>query len=48
MKILGINDSHDAGVTLINNNKIVASINEERLNRIKLCYGFPEKSIKEV
>tara|TARA_Y100000310_G_scaffold239808_1_gene243543 strand:- start:5943 stop:7640 length:1698 start_codon:yes stop_codon:yes gene_type:complete len=48
MKILGINDSHDAGVTLIDNNKIVTSINEERLNRIKLCYGFPEKSIKEI
>ncbi|MBI2663182.1 carbamoyltransferase [Candidatus Woesearchaeota archaeon] len=46
MRILGINDSHDAGVTLIDNDKVI-SINEERLNRMKLCYGFPGMSLNE-
>lgn len=48
MKILGICDNHDAGAALVIDNKIVAAVNEERLNRIKNYVGFPKKSIKEV
>src|SRR3989344_4709091 len=48
MIILGINDSHDSGAAIIKDGKIVAAINEERLNRIKLPWGFPTLSIKEV
>ena len=46
MKILGIIDTHDAGIALIEDGKIIFAINEERLNRIKLCTGFPKKSIE--
>ena len=43
--ILGISDSIDCGATLTEGNKILFSINEERINRKKFCHGFPEKSI---
>ena len=45
MYILGINAS-DAGVCLIKNNKVLAAISEERLNRKKIYIGFPHKSLK--
>ena len=45
MKILGINDAHDAGAVVIDDDNILAAVNEERLNRIKLCWGFPKQSI---
>jgi carbamoyltransferase len=45
MKILGIQDSHDSGIALVDDGKIVFAINEERLSRIKLSVGFPRKSI---
>ncbi len=48
MKILGINNSHDAGAAILENGKIIAAVNEERLNRIKLYWGFPVLSIREV
>ena len=48
MYILGINTGHDSGAALINDNEIIAAINEERLSRIKMHHGFPYKSIKEV
>jgi carbamoyltransferase len=48
MKILGIADSHDAGAAIIEDGIIIAAVNEERLNRIKLCWGFPHDAIKEV
>ena len=48
MIILGIHDSHDSGAAIIKDGEIIAAVNEERLNRIKLCWGFPEKAIKEV
>ncbi len=46
MRILGIHDSHDCGAALIKDGAIIAAINEERLNRMKMCWGFPKKSIK--
>ncbi|MBI4438619.1 hypothetical protein HY640_01675 [Candidatus Woesearchaeota archaeon] len=48
MRILGINHSHDAGAALIVDGRIVAAVNEERLNRIKLFLGFPVLSVREV
>jgi len=48
MNVLGICDNHDAGATLISKGKIVAAINEERLNRIKCSGGFPELSILKI
>ncbi len=48
MIILGINWLSDASATVVRDGKIVAAISEERINRQKLWYGFPEKSIREV
>ncbi len=48
MKILGINIGHDSGATLVEDEKIVFAINEERLSRKKLHHGFPYLSIEEV
>jgi len=48
MNILGICDSQDAGAVLIKDGEIVAAVNEERLNRIKLSGGLPLLSINKV
>lgn len=48
MIVLGIAAQHDAGAALIIDGKIVAAVNEERLNRTKLYWGWPEQSIEEV
>ncbi len=46
--ILGINANHaDSSACLILNGKIVAAIEEERLNRIKHFSGYPIKAIQE-
>ena len=41
MKVLGINDGHDSGVALVSDGKIKYAINEERISRIKMDWGFP-------
>ena len=46
--ILGITDSLDCGATITKNNKILCSINEERINRKKNCHGFPKEAILSV
>ncbi len=48
MRILGITDGQTCGATVIENGKILAAINEERIVRIKLARGFPWRSIREV
>ncbi|MGC9132466.1 MAG: carbamoyltransferase C-terminal domain-containing protein [Candidatus Micrarchaeia archaeon] len=47
MYILGIWDGHDAGAAIIDDNKIIAAVNEERLTKRKLDVGFPKNSIEE-
>ena len=46
MFILGIWDGHDSGISILKDDKIFFSINEERLSRRKLDISFPEKSIE--
>lgn len=46
MKILGIHDSHDSGIALFEDGKIVFAVNQERLDRIKLSSGFPVDSLE--
>jgi carbamoyltransferase len=46
MHILGIWDGHDSGISLLEDDKILFSINEERLSRRKLEIAFPKKSIE--
>ena len=44
---LGVSYSYDSGAAILVNGEIVAAINEERLNRIKMYSGFPQLSIAE-
>jgi carbamoyltransferase len=46
MYLLGIWDGHDSGAALIEDNRILFAINEERLTRRKLEIRFPEHSIR--
>src|SRR4030095_12656706 len=49
MSILGINAYHgDASAALVRDGKLVAAIEEERLNRRKHCAGFPGLAAKAV
>lgn len=49
MLVLGINAYHaDSAAVLIRDGRVVAAIEEERLNRIKHCAGFPALAIREV
>lgn len=49
MLVLGINAHHaDAAAALFHNGQLIAAIEEERLNRIKHCAGFPELAVAEV
>ena len=47
MITLGISEEHDAGVSLIENGKIIFAVNEERFNRLKGSGGFPINSLKQ-
>ena len=48
MRILGISDHLTCGAAFIEDGRIVAAVNEERLARMKMVMGFPRKSISEV
>ena len=45
---MGIHFWHDAGAALVQNGKIIAAVNEERLKNEKHFVGYPLESIKEV
>ncbi len=46
--ILGITDGDDAGAVLLIDGRLVAAVNEERLNRMKMSIGFPRLAVREV
>jgi len=48
MLLLGISDSHDASIVLIDNAEVLAAVSEERFTRRKRHQGFPFKSIEYV
>ena len=48
MIILGITDSFTSGAAVCVDGRIVAAVNEERLDRNKMSMGFPALSIEEV
>lgn len=49
MLVLGLNAYHaDAAAALFADGKLVAAVEEERLNRIKHCAGFPALAVAEV
>ena len=43
---LGINVSHGASASLMENGVIVAAVQEERFNKVKNFIGYPKKSIE--
>ena len=47
MLILGLNAYHgDASAALLRDGRLVAAVEEERLNRVKHCAGFPELAVR--
>ena len=40
MAVLSFSQEHEAGATIVENGKILAAINEERLTRVKNQDGF--------
>jgi len=46
--VLGVHAGHDAGAAVVRDGRLVACVNEERLNRKKLFWGWPQRSIPEV
>ncbi len=46
--ILGITDGDDAGAVLLVDGRLVAAVNEERLNRLKMSIGFPRLAVQKV
>ncbi len=46
--ILGITDGDDGGAALLLDGRLVAAVNEERLNRLKMSIGFPRLAVREV
>jgi len=46
--VLGISNSHDAGVAIIHDGNVLAAINEERFNRKKNASGFPHLCIEKI
>ena len=48
MRILGITDGQTSGAAVVEDGRILAAVNEERLSRVKMARGFPRASIREV
>jgi carbamoyltransferase len=48
MRILGIGTGGDSGAAIVDDGRILAAVNEERLCRWKLVEGFPRRSIRDV
>ena len=48
MRILGIADGQTSGAAVLENGRLLAAINEERIVRIKMARGFPRDAIREV
>jgi carbamoyltransferase len=48
MKILGINDGHNASAILLEDGVVVAGLQEERLSRLKNQPGFPARAVRWV
>ncbi|HEX6938530.1 MAG TPA: carbamoyltransferase C-terminal domain-containing protein [Longimicrobiales bacterium] len=48
MKVLGITTEGDGGAAVVEDGRILAAVNEERLCRMKLVVGFPRGAIAEV
>lgn len=48
MRVLGLTTEGDSGAAIVEDGRITAAVNEERLSRMKLVEGVPRASIQEV
>lgn len=48
MVVLGITDGISGGAAIVDGGRVVAAVNEERIVRLKMAYGFPRRSIEKV
>lgn len=48
MNIIGINFGHDAAATLIRDGKIIQSIEEEKISRVKQDFGWPKHALRVI
>lgn len=48
MRVLGLTTEGDSGAAIVEDGRILAAVNEERLSRLKLVVGFPRGAIREV
>ncbi len=48
MTVLGVGMQHDAGAAVVADGRILSAVNEERMNRKKLYWGWPVLAIPEV
>jgi carbamoyltransferase len=48
MIVLGISDNHGSGAALVRDGKLVAAVNQERIDREKNSMAFPAQAIDEV
>ena len=48
MLALGITDGITCGAAVVADGRILSAVNEERLSRLKMAFGFPRASITEV
>ncbi len=47
MRVLGISDHYISGASVVEDGRVVAAVNEERLARNKMVMGWPRLSIRE-
>jgi carbamoyltransferase len=48
MRVLGLGTEEDGGAAVVEDGRILAAVNEERLCRMKLAMGFPHGSLRTV
>jgi carbamoyltransferase len=48
VKILGVTDHYISGAALVEDGRLIAAVNEERLDRRKMVMGWPRRSIASV
>ena len=48
MKVLGLATEEDSGAAIVEDGRLVAALNEERISRMKLVIGFPHQAIRTV
>jgi carbamoyltransferase len=48
MRVLGLTTEGDSGAAIVEDGRLIAAVNEERLSRLKMVMGFPRGALAEV